>query len=424
VLIAMLSTPIVHALGGKLDPASTRLARAVFLWLIPASAACILAAVLRAYWYAHRDFLLPGISQLFVPLSTCAGAGLVALGFWDLRRAAAIANVGAFALLFVLLRPLWRTVLAASAEVFSPRALWQFGGRFGVSLLQVTASLTMLPAMVAAARIFASSLLSGSVTAVSLAASVASIPGQFAAASLGIVLLPQTALWKAAGRTADAAYVVERALCNTAFVAIPCALVLALWSREVVDIVFQRGAFDRAAVSMTASALAGFSLGIPAQAGIQVLTFALFAMLGTRQVAMVAVATFSLNLLLSRALLSNGVLGIAGAFSFACLVNSAALLWLLARALPEFQLRRLLLRHLRILAISVVAGIAASVVALYVKAETGSAALAFAITLAFAAAIYLGGHLLLATPEMAEILDTLRLRFRRRPTAEVLSAGD
>jgi len=423
-VIAVLSGPIIGALGGKFDAVNTLLARAIFLWLLPATAACILAGVLRAYWYAQRDFIIPGVGQLFMPLCTCAGAALVALAGWNLRFAAAVANVGALVLLLVLYRPLWRAVPGAAAKAIASARLQGVAGRFGAALLPVSAGLAILPAMVAVSRFFASSLSAGSVTAVSLAGSLASIPGQFAAASVGMVLLPQTSLWKVAGRMADAARLVERALCNTAFVAIPCAVALALWPREVVDIVFQRGAFDRAAVGLTASALSGYCFGIPALAGIQILVFALFAMLGARQVGFMAVVTLLLDLLLSRVLLPFGVIGLTGAFSLACLVDGAVLLWLLAKSLPELRVGRLLMRHLRILAISAFAGGAGRVFIGNIETSTSRGALSFLIKLALVAAIYLGINLLVASPEMQEILDTVRSRFARRAGGEVLSTAE
>jgi putative peptidoglycan lipid II flippase len=419
---ALLSGPIVRALAGSSDSANRLLARAIFLWLLPATAACILAALLRAYWFAQRRFVVPGTAQLFMPLCTCAGAAMVAIAGWDLRLAAAVANVGALALVIALYRP-FTYALPTPAGVDTAR-LHRAAGRFGKTLVPVAVGLALLPAMIALCRFLASALGPGNVTAVSLAASLASIPGQFAAASVGMVLLPQTAWCKAAGRMHDAARSAERALCSTAFVAIPCALVLGFWPREIVHIVFQRGAFDRAAVGLTASALGGFSFGVPMLAGMQVLVFALFAVLGTRQVAFLTVLTLFVNLLLNRLLLGFGVIGIAAAFSLACWMNGAVLLWLLARCLPELRSGSILLRHLRILAISAVAAAVAKICAGYLPGSSVGNEASFVISLAVFAAIYLAANLLTASPETEQLLDTLRLRLSRRTAVEALTPAD
>lgn len=417
--IAALHVPIIGLLGGKLDPESMLLASTVFLWMQPAAAASILAGMLRAYWHAKRNFLVPGVGQLFVPVCTCGGAVFVALGLWDLRLAAASANIGALLLAGVLHRPLWGNLHAWSAEAAGSDLLKKVASRFGAALLPVSIGFALLPAMIAAARFFASSLPAGSVTAISLAAGLGSIPGQFAAASVGMVLLPQISLLKAAGRSRDAARVVERALCNMAFIATPCTVFLVLWSREVVEAVFKHGAFDKAAVELTASALTAYSFGIPAQAAMQVLVFALFAMLWTRHVACMAAITLVVNLLLSRFLLPFGVSGVASAFSLACLLDGAVLLCLLVKALPEMRVRALLFRHLSILVISVLAGGMGSVIARYL--QSGRALLSLLVPLTLVAAIYLGVNLLVASPEMGEILAALRWRAGRRLGVEALS---
>ena len=422
-IAALLSGPIVWALAGNFDSDNRLLARAILLWLLPATAACLFAGLLRAYWFAERQFVIPGTGQLFMPLCTCAGAAMVAFAGWNLRLAAAVANLGALVLIIVLYRPLRKRAVASAGAI----SLWhskQVRHRFGKALLPVTVALALLPAMIAVSRCFASALLPGSVTAVTLAASLASIPGQFAAASVGMVLLPQTALFKAAGRMRDAAIGVERALCSTAFVALPCAIVLGLWPHQIVQMVFQRGAFDRAAVGLTASALTGFSVGVPLLAALQVLAFALFAVLGTRQVALAAVFTLLINLLLNRLLLRFGAIGIAVAFSLACWINGAMLLRLLDRSLRELRTGRILLRHLRILAISVLAGTLGKICCSYLAATSAHPDVAFLVSLAVVATVYVGASRLVSSPEMEEVLASLGLGFSRRASREALTAAD
>jgi putative peptidoglycan lipid II flippase len=408
-LLAGFSGPVVNSLQRSLDPLHARLAQQIFLWLLPATAACIVAALLRAYWHANRNFLLPGVGQLFVPLCTCGGAALVAIGVWNLRYAAAAANLGAILLAVLLYLPLLRRGETSGSD----RRIKLAGipRKFGAALIPVTASLALIPAMVAASRSFASWLAPGSVTAVSLAVSLASIPGQIAAASIGMVLLPQMAHFLVAGRTQDAARIVERSLRTTAFVVIPCAVFLLLRAPQAVDLVFRRGAFDTSAVHATAAALIGFTIGIPALASMQVLTFALLAARRTRQIAAVAFCTLLLNLLLTRCLLPFGLIGVAGAFSAACFFNAAVLLQLLVSALPQLALRPLLISHLRIVSIAAVAcGLAR---ALTMPWSAGSEPLLFIATLGLAAALYLALSRLEGSPELAELLTTVRLRHSR-----------
>lgn len=420
VLIAVLSGPIIHLLGGRLNPESRLLARAILLWLLPATDGCIIAALLRAYWHAHRRFVIPGIGQLFMPLCTCAGAALLALGVWDLTYAAAVANVGVVVLLFVLSRPLMRSLPQVSSAGHYVERLKAFSKRFWTSLIPVGIALALMPAMIVVARSFAAHLVAGSVTAISLAASLGSIPAQFAAVSVGVVLLSQTALLKASGRIGDGARMIERALCNTAFVVTPAAVVLTLFSKQIVEVVFQRGAFDKAAVGLTASALGVYSFGVPFQAAVQVLTFALLAIAASRRVAIMAGVTLGTNVLLSRLLLPWGVAGLAGAFSLASCLDCVVLAWLLAKALPDLHVRSLLLRQGRILAFSVVAGEIGSVVARYL--EPSHASLKLLVALVICGLVYLGINLLVSGPELKEIIGTARSQVSRLGRVEVLSA--
>jgi putative peptidoglycan lipid II flippase len=416
-IIAALSGPIVGILQGSLDRDSAHLAREVFLWLLPATGASILAALLRAYWHANRNFFLPGVGQTFMPLCTCGGALLVAIGIWNLQYAAAIANVGAILLVLLLCGP----ILHTADHCFSV-SYGELARSLGVAFLPVAAALALIPAMVAECRSLASWLTPGSVTAISLAVSLASIPGQLAAASIGMVLLPQASSLLVDGRNQEAAKVVDRALRTTSFIVMPCAVFVLLCAREAVEIVFRRGVFDSTAVQSTSSALIGFGFGIPALATMQVLMFALLATNKAKQVGMTAIATLLAMIVLSQFLLHFGLMGLAGAFSVACFLNACVLLWLLLPALPELRLRSLLSSHLRILTVSIAAGFVS--VVLVKHFEISNLIGSFLMTLLVMQVLYLGLSLLSGSPELQEMLGTLR-HLRSQPMGnEALNTAD
>jgi len=419
-LTVLFSGSFVNAFGGKLDDQSRLLTRHILLWLLPATDLYILAAVLRAYWHAERRFLLPGIGQLFMPFCTCMGAVMLAAGFWSLTSAVAVANVGIAALVLLLAVPLWPS--SPKSTIRSVGNVPALTRRFWTSLLPVSIGLAVMPGMVAVARIYSSHLLSGSVTAISLASSVGSIPAQFAAASVGVVLLSQTAVLKAAGRNREGARIIERALCNTAFVVIPSAIILALFSRLIVEVVFLRGAFDKTAVGITTSALSVYSFGVPFQAAVQVLTFALFAFAGSRQVAITAAATLGANILLSSLLLGWGVPGLASAFSLSSFLDCAVLIYLLSKALPELEVWPMLIRHFRILVFSLISGAAANLAVSNLLLNRSG--LRLAIALLVAGSVYVGAGLLFSLTELQEIVGTVRSRVSRYRQAEALGVAE
>ena len=416
-MVALVSTPLIQALGVKLDSPHRELARSILLWLTPATAAWILSSVLRAYWNAHRRFVTPGVAQLFIPLATCTGAALLALGMFNLRHVAAVANIGAA----VLLIALWKPISSVPRRVADPSRTALLTRKFATTLLPAGVGLALMPGMVVLARSFAARLVPGSVTAVSLAASLGSIPAQFAAVSVGVVLLSETALRKAAGKSGETARVIERALCNTAFVVLPSAVVLMLWSNEIVEIVFRRGAFDKAAVGLTASALSGFSFAVPFQSAVQVIMFALLALGASRSVALTSLLTLGIDAVLSRLLLGWGVAGLAASFSIASFVSCGIFVLLLLKASPELNLGSLLARNLRVAATAVAAGASAYLVTPHLHLTLPLPRLVAGLTLF--GLVYFGANLVLGGAELREILGTARSRVERLRPAEDLSDG-
>jgi putative peptidoglycan lipid II flippase len=400
-VIAALSGPLVWILHGSLDRESVHLASNIFLWLLPATGACILAALLRAYWHAHRNFVLPGVGQIFMPLCTCGGALLVAGGVWNLRDAAAVANVGAFLLVLLLCRP----ILHSAENNFSVsyrKLTWRLAAAF----LPVAAASSLIPIMVAECRGFASWLTHGSVATISLAVSIASIPGQLASASIGMVLLPQANSMFVKGQHDEAANIVDRALRTTSFIVIPCAIEVLLYSREAVEVVFRRGVFDRTAVQATASALIGFGFGVPALASMQVLMFALLATNKAKQVGITAVFTLLAMMILNRLLLNFGLMGLAVAFSVTCYLNAGVLLGILLLALPGLGIRSLMSSHLRILAISLTAGFVSNFLARQLRINDVLEFLL--VTVLVMIVLYVALSVISGSPEMREMLEIPR----------------
>jgi putative peptidoglycan lipid II flippase len=97
-------------------------------------------------------------------------------------------------------------------------------------------------------------------------------------------------------------------------------------------VVFQRGAFDAASTSVTASVLFFFSLGLMGYGGVKILSSAFHAMQDTRTPVKVAILSLIVNALLNVILMFPMKLsGIALASAIASLVNLGILFILLER---------------------------------------------------------------------------------------------
>ncbi len=127
------------------------------------------------------------------------------------------------------------------------------------------------------------------------------------------------------------------------FLAVPATAVLILLGQPIVEVLYQRGAFDADAVAGTAWALAFFSIGIVGHAMLEVLSRAFYALSDTRTPVLIGIgamlANITLNVILIQfigdpATLSRGAFGgLALANSVTTLVEAAILWWLLTRRL-------------------------------------------------------------------------------------------
>ncbi len=150
--------------------------------------------------------------------------------------------------------------------------------------------------------------------------------------AIGIVLLPDLARALRAGRDADASHAQNRSIEFAAALTLPAAVALFVIPTEIIQVLFQHGAFTAADTAATAPALAAYAAGLPAFVAIKVLQPGFFAREDTRTpmrygfVSMVVNVTAALGLFLL-----FGHVGIAAATSIAAWVNTVMLYMTLRR---------------------------------------------------------------------------------------------
>ncbi len=128
---------------------------------------------------------------------------------------------------------------------------------------------------------------------------------------------------------------------NAVFTALPASVGLAVFSTEIIEILFKRGAFGDESVRVTAEALFYFSLGLVSCAAIKVLVSAFYAMQDTRTPVKTATMCLGINVLLSTSFMwTLKIGGLALATSLAATVNACVLYWILVKRLgPEHKTR-------------------------------------------------------------------------------------
>ncbi len=203
------------------------------------------------------------------------------------------------------------------------------------------------------------SLQAGAVSYLYYADRIYQLPLGVVGIAIGIVLLPDLARRLSAGDDAGVHVSQNRALEYSMLLTVPAAVALIAMPQPVVQVLFERGAFDAADTEATAWALAAFALGLPSFVLIKVFSPAYFAREDTRTPMIYAGIGMMVNVVVSLALFWKiGHVGIALASSAAGWLN-AALLWVTLARRGQFSPdHRLVQRLLRVVLSALIMGLA------------------------------------------------------------------
>ena len=149
---------------------------------------------------------------------------------------------------------------------------------------------------------------------------------------VGTAILPSLSRQIGGGDVAAAGHTQNRAMELALLLALPAAVALTVSATPLIRGVFEHGAFTAADTMGTATALAAFSLGVPAYVLIKVLTPGFYARQDTKTPVRLAVVSMLVNLagnLLSVLYLDAGFTGIALSTALAAWVNMGLLYWTL-----------------------------------------------------------------------------------------------
>ncbi|MBS1795448.1 MAG: murein biosynthesis integral membrane protein MurJ [Acidobacteria bacterium] len=141
---------------------------------------------------------------------------------------------------------------------------------------------------------------------------------------------------------------------------LPSACGLIVLGEPIIRLIYERGKFDAADTSMTAYALAGYSIGLTGYAAIKVLSPAFYAMDDAKTPMIIALASIVVNTIASYFLMKwlsvygYGHVGVALATSLVALVNFFALAFLMRRKIKRLNGREILSAFTRIAVASAV----------------------------------------------------------------------
>ncbi|MBK8652343.1 MAG: murein biosynthesis integral membrane protein MurJ [Elusimicrobia bacterium] len=258
--------------------------------------------------------------------------------------------------------------------------------RVGLALLPAVWGLSVDQISAFIDTLCASFLMEGSVTALYNSNRLMQLPLALFGIAMSTAALPSLSASLARGDARETKETLNLSLRLVFFTVVPAMVGLIALGTPIVQILFEHGRFTPRATALTASALAGYALGLPAYAAVKVLASAFYAMKDTRTPVRVANISMGVNIAGNLMLMGPwGVGGLAFATAIASVVNAALLFWLLRRRLGLLGGRRLALSLARAAAASLFMGLAA-----WAWTRWGFGPLALRVTVAVAggAALY------------------------------------
>jgi len=218
----------------------------------------------------------------------------------------------------------------------------------------------------------ASTLGTGAVTAFNVAFTLLQIPIGVIGVPLGVVVLPSLSREAVSGNLHEFAALMSRAIRLIVFVMVPITAIAIVLRTEVVDLLFGYGKLNRATLDSTAAAFATFLLGLTAHALIAVLARAFYARQDTRTPVAAAILAVVVNSTLATILVGPlGLAGLALAIAIAAWLETAVLVVLLKRSLPELTLSPIAELAVRSTVIAIGGGLVAAGVAAGLSLVTG-----------------------------------------------------
>lgn len=322
----------VMAPGWRADPGLFELAvaltRVMFPYLVLVGLAALAMGALNAH---HRFFtaaLGPAVSNAAMIVAVLALAAHVTPPIMSLAAGVLVGGLGQLLVQLPELRRLG-VPLAPSAEWRHP-AVAQIAHRlwpavFALAAVQITVVVNTL---------LASLLPTGTVSYLYYADRVMEFPLGIFGIALATAALPSMSAQAARREFAALRATLEFALRMSTFVAVPAMVGLVILGGPIVRLLFQRGEFSPSDAALTAQALAGYAVGLPAFSSTRIAAQTFYALGDTRTPVLVGFVSVAVNVVL--ALLLMWPLrhsGLALASSLSSYVNVLGLCWLLRRRL-------------------------------------------------------------------------------------------
>ena len=375
-----------------------------------------ISGLLMGVLNAHQSFLLPALAPTFYWLGMIFGVLFLVphMGIYGLAWGAVI---GAGLHMGVQLPGLVKMPQVRYWPSFGLRvpAVRQVGRLMAPRLLGV--AVVQLNFLVNV--IVSSGLPEGSLTAITVAFQIMTMPQVVIAQAIAVAALPTFSAQVARGQLDEMRSSLATTLRSILFLAIPATMGLILLRVPVLSLLFQRGEFDQRSVSLTAWALLWYTAGLVGHSLVEIVSRAFYALQDTKTPVFVGTAAMSLNVLFSLTFpalftrwgwMPHG--GLALANSLATALEMAVLLVLMRRRLQGLEGGYVLLGTLKSVAATVMMSVALVFWLWYADAAP--------LWLTAVGGIGLGGAVyallmwLMRVEEVMEIMQQVRAKIKKR----------
>lgn len=171
-------------------------------------------------------------------------------------------------------------------------------------------------------KTLASRLVEGSISALNYASLLNALVAGLTIAILSTIIYPKLAKANALEQFDRFNYIIEAGLTIVIMIALPCSLGAMIYSDQIVQIVYERGAFDAAATSMTGSAYLFYSIGLVFMSCNDLMIRTYYAMHNMKTPMLYSVVgviiNIILNLILVRYMAHNGLALATSIAAFTC----------------------------------------------------------------------------------------------------------
>ncbi len=322
---------VVKVIAPGLAPETSRLASQLTRIVFPMLVFSGLATLFSAFLNANKIFGIPAFSGALNNIVIIASAALLG-GIFGIQGLAWGTVAGMALSALIQLPPLLR-----SGFRFSLSLDWSHPGvrKIVRLVVPVTLGISVTQAYFIIDRVLASLLPEGSISALNFAYKLIQLPVSLFVLAVSTAVFPMLTQWVAEGRISEVFDGVRRSLRVIVLMIVPASAGLMVLRTPIVQLLFERGAFDERATLMTAAAVLFYAVGLVGFATNILLTRAFYAFQDTKTpvklLAVNIVANIVLSLLLMRPLLHGGL---ALAASLSAFLQTVLLVYCLDRRLP------------------------------------------------------------------------------------------